>query len=157
MKTIPTITGSYEAQLASGSVPASGGTFGVAATGGTTSPAVGAFNTTINFPNPLLAWTNQSASATVSRSGGQTYTWTSGASNSFVVMNGSSSSTATGISASYTCIAPVSAGSFTVPAYILLGLPAGTGNAIIENTTASPAFRPPVSIMAPRSGLLAIQ
>jgi uncharacterized protein (TIGR03437 family) len=140
LKTFPTLTGTYEAQLPPGSVPASGGTFSVAATGGTTSPTVGPFNTTINFPNPLLAWTNQSAAATVSRNAGLTYTWTSGASNSFVIMNGSSSSTATGLSASYTCIAPVSAGSFTVPAYILLGLPAGTGSSLIENSTAFTSF-----------------
>ena len=37
--------------------------------------------------------------------------------------------------ASFTCLAPISAGQFTVPAYILAALPAGTGNVTVKNTT----------------------
>lgn len=132
--------GEYEAQLPSGAIPSSGGTFAFNGTGASGSLSVGPFSTTVNFPNPLLNWTNQSASATVTRTAGQSYTWTGGAAGTYVIMNGTSVSASLGISGSYTCIAPVSAGQFTVPAYILLALPAGTGTSDIENTTALTSF-----------------
>jgi len=73
------------------------------------------------------------AAATVARNQGLTVNWTGGPSGSYVIISGSSASgTATG---SYTCFAPQSAGQFTVPSYILLGLPAGTGNTTVQNST----------------------
>jgi hypothetical protein len=33
----------------------------------------------------------------------------------------------------YTCLVPIEAGQFTVPEYILSGLPAGTGGAALQN------------------------
>jgi hypothetical protein len=39
------------------------------------------------------------------------------------------------VSGSYTCIAPVSAGSFTVPSYVLATLPAGSGSTAVSNYT----------------------
>jgi hypothetical protein len=50
-------------------------------------------------------------------------------------MAGSSTSTATGVFANYTCIAPVAAGNFTVPAYVLSALPPGAGSSTLENTS----------------------
>jgi hypothetical protein len=133
----PAVTGQYFAQLPANSVPANGGTFLVAGgTSGTNS--VGSFSVKINFPNPPLVWSNQQASATVARSAGQTYTWTGGAANSYVIMNGTSS--ANGVSGSYTCIAPVSADSFTVPPYITGSLPAGSGTSTIQNSTGFSSF-----------------
>jgi hypothetical protein len=52
-----------------------------------------------------------------------------------VSIGGSSSSSSTTATASFTCIAPVSAGQFTVPAYILSALPAGTGSVTVDNNT----------------------
>ena len=40
---------------------------------------VGSFNATINLPNPILTWTNQSAAATITRTQGVTVNWTGGA------------------------------------------------------------------------------
>ena len=133
LQSIPQAAGTYFAQLASGAIPSSGGAFTFKGSGGSGSTAVGSFTATINFPNPLISWTNQSASGTVSRGSGQTYTWTGGASGTYVTMTGSAS--ANGVSGSYTCIAPVSAGQFTVPSYVLLGLPAGSGSSMLSNST----------------------
>jgi len=65
-------------------------------------------------------------------------TWTGGGSGTYVVIDGSSSGS--GNIANYSCIVPVSAGQFTVPSYILLGLPAGTGTTLVENSTSYTAF-----------------
>jgi uncharacterized protein (TIGR03437 family) len=126
-----TETGFYSAQLTSGYIPTTGGTFTFKGTGGS---AVGAFTAMVTFPNPVLTWTNQSAAATVTRSSGLPVMWTGGASGTYVGILGNSSSTA-GAYASFTCIAPLSAGQFTVPAYILTALPAGTGSVTVENST----------------------
>ncbi len=137
---IPQLAGYYEAQLSSGAIPASGGTFAFTGSGATGANSVGPFSTTVNFPNPILTWTNQSASATVTRTSGQTYTWSGGGAGTFVIMSGSASSASAGVSGSYTCIAPQSALTFTVPSFVLLALPAGTGTSSIENSTAFNTF-----------------
>ncbi|HLH37629.1 MAG TPA: hypothetical protein VKX39_00660 [Bryobacteraceae bacterium] len=135
LQSIPQLAGGYEAQLSSGAIPASGGAFTFTGSGGVD---VGSFTATVNFPNPILSWTNQSAAATVTRSAGLTYQWTGGAPGTFVIVSGySSSGTASG---SYTCIFPQSAGQGAVPAYILAGLPAGNGNSMIENSTPFTSF-----------------
>jgi hypothetical protein len=94
---------------------------------------VGKFTATVTFSSPLLAWTNQSAAASVTRGQGLLISWTGGF-GTYVIIIGSSSG-AGGVSGSYLCVAPVSAGSFTVPSYILLALPAGTGATLIQNST----------------------
>jgi hypothetical protein len=133
LQSFPSVPGEYLAQLSGGAIPPSGAAFAFHGTGASGTNSVGAFDASVNFPNPLIGWANQSASATVTRSAGQTYAWTGGAPGTFVIMNGNSSSnSATG---SYTCIAPVEAGTFTVPSYILYGLPAGNGTSQIENST----------------------
>ena len=140
LQTIPQVVGEYVAQLPAGAIPSSGGTFAFSGTGGSGANSIGPFNTSVNFPNPLLSWTNQSAAASVTRTSGLTFQWTGGAAGSYVIMTGSSSSTSSGVSGSYTCIAPLSAGQFTVPSYVLLALPAGTGNSIVENANAYTTF-----------------
>jgi uncharacterized protein (TIGR03437 family) len=131
LQTIPTQVGSYFAQISS--IPQSGGTFTFTGTGASGTDTVGAFTANVVFPNPIISWTNQSDSATVTRSAGQTYNWTGGAPGTYVTMSGSSS--ANGVSGSYTCIAPVEAKTFTVPPYILFALPAGTGSSTLQNST----------------------
>ena len=133
---IPTITGTYIAQLPAGAVPSTGGAFTFKGPGG---KDVGAFTTTVNLPNPLLSWTNQSAGATVNRSQGVTINWTGGSPGSFVVMTGDSSGP-NGTSGSFLCYAPQSALTFTVPAYVTGTLPAGTGSLSVENGTSLVSF-----------------
>jgi len=138
LQTIPGVAGEYVAQLPAGSIPSSGGTFAFHGSGATGANTVGTLDASISFPNPLIAWTNQSAAAMVTRSAGQTYNWTAGAPGTYVIMTGSAS--AHNVFGGYTCVAPVEAGTFTVPPYILYGLPAGNGTSTIENSTKFTSF-----------------
>jgi hypothetical protein len=124
--------GSYSAQLWSGFIPPTGGTFTFSATGG----SIGSFNVPVVIAGPPLNWTNQGAAQSVSRSAGLPMAWTGGASNSFVRISGSSSPTA-GASypmGSFSCTVAASAGQFTVPAYVLSALPAGSGGVTVANS-----------------------
>ncbi len=133
----PVAPGFYAASLPAGFVPAAGGDFTFAGTGGN---GVAAFSAPLSFPNPLT-WTNSTADATISRSQGALVTWTGGAKGTYVQINGNSTSQATGFYASFTCDAPVSGGSFTVPAAVLLALPPGTGTLKVSNYTIPSPFK----------------
>jgi uncharacterized protein (TIGR03437 family) len=132
---LPTGEGAYFAQLSAGAIPASGATFTFRTTDG---PDLEALTQSVTFPNSILSWSNQSDSAMITRASGQTYNWTGGAPGTFVIMTGSSVSN--GAQGSYSCIAPAEAGTFTVPSYILSGLPAGSGQSSIQNSTGLSAF-----------------
>jgi uncharacterized protein (TIGR03437 family) len=136
LNTILSITGVYEAQLPAGAIPSTGGAFTFKGPGG---KDVGAFTTTVNLPNPLLSWTNQSADATVNRSQGVQVNWSGGAPGSFVVITGSSQGSG-GTFGSFLCYAPQSALTFTVPAYVTGTLPAGSGTLSVENGTSFTSF-----------------
>ena len=137
--------GLYYAQLASGAIPSSGGTFTFKGTGGTIAPIVGAFTASVTFPNPILTWTNPNAAATVNRSQPLAVNWTGGSSGTYVEISGSSSATVAGksVSGSYVCIAPQSAGQFTVPSYVLNVLPAGSGTTAVFGYTNFQSFTAP--------------
>lgn len=132
-------SGTYLATLPSGFLTQAGGNFQFTAAAGTTAPAVGAFNTSVSFPTPLLSWTNQAADATVVRSQGFTATWSGGSPDTFVLITGNSASGAT--AGSFACFAPVAAGTFTVPPYVLATLPATTSGGLeIANETPLQTF-----------------
>jgi hypothetical protein len=62
----------------------------------------------------------------VSRANGITFTWTGGAANSIVQIQGGNSTDNTGSNGvSFTCFAAASAGTFTIPPSVLLTLPPG--------------------------------
>lgn len=126
-----TKTGMYSAQLPASAITSSGGAFTYNIGGGTN---VGATTDTINLPNPILNWTNQTAAATVTRSQGMLATWTGGQTGSVVIITGTSSGSS-GTSGTYTCYAPQSALQFMVPQYVTGTLPAGTGTTTVENIT----------------------
>jgi uncharacterized protein (TIGR03437 family) len=127
LSTIPQAAGLYDAQLPAGFIPASGGSYTFKGSGGA---QVGSFSASVAYTNPLT-WTNSSADTSVNRANGVNLTWSGGASGSIVYIGGTSSSSS--VSSSFTCYAPVSAGAFTVPSYVLLALPAGTGTLGITN------------------------
>jgi uncharacterized protein (TIGR03437 family) len=130
------LPGYYVAMLSAGFLTTSGGTFQFQATAGT---QVGAFMTQVVFPTPLLQWTNQAAAATVTRSAGLPITWTGGSPGTYVSISGGSSSGS--ISGSFQCLAPVAAGSFTVPSYVLAALPASTNGTVgVGNETVPQSF-----------------
>jgi uncharacterized protein (TIGR03437 family) len=86
---------------------------------------VGAFTATINLTAPLT-WANFNDISAVTRSAGQTITWTGGDPNGFVsIVGGSNSGTVAG---SFACLERTSAGRFAIPSYVLLSLPASGSN-----------------------------
>lgn len=127
--------GIYDAQLPAGAIPQSGGTFVFTGTGGAD---VGPFTATVNLPNPILTWTNQSAAATVTRANGLTVTWTGGGPGTYVYISGSSAGN--GVAGGFSCYAPQSALQFTVPSYVLSVLPAGQGSVLLENLPSYTTF-----------------
>lgn len=129
------IKGEYGAILAASGIPSSGGTFTFTGSGGAD---VGSFTSTVTMSNPLFNWTSQSAAATVDRTQGLLFTWTGGLPGTYVLLGGTS--TGSGITAGYSCKVHVEAGQFTVPSYILLGMPAGSGGTSIQQHDTDASF-----------------
>jgi uncharacterized protein (TIGR03437 family) len=121
--------GVYSANLADGAIPSSGGAFTFQGSGGVD---VGQFTSTVTLSNPILAWTNQNLAAAVDRTQGLLVTWTGGNPGTYAVISGTSTTTSL-VNAGYTCRIAVEARQFTVPSYILLGLPVGSGGTLIQN------------------------
>jgi hypothetical protein len=94
---------------------------------------VGPFTSTLTLTSPLLTWTNQNDVATIDRTKDLLITWTGGNPGTYVFVTGTSLSPGLQHLGGYTCLVPVGAGQFTVPSYILSGLPAGTGGAALQN------------------------
>lgn len=127
------INGQFFANLAAAAIPSTGGTFTFNGGGGTD---VGPFTTTLTLANPLLTWTNQAAAANIDRAQGFPVTWSGGNPGSYVYISGGATSAA-GVLGTYLCMAPADARQFTVPAYVLLGIPEGSGGAVVQNTISS--------------------
>jgi uncharacterized protein (TIGR03437 family) len=128
------IKGENGATLAAGVIP-TGGTFTFNGSGGAD---VGPFSATLTIANPNFNWTNPSAAAAIDRTQGLLYTWTGGLPGTYVFLGGVS--TGSGVTAGYSCKVHVEAGQFTVPSYILLGLPAGSGGASIQQHDTDTSF-----------------
>ena len=127
------IKGAYFALLSDTAIPNSGGAFSLKGTAGAD---VGAFTSNLTL-SLLLSWSNQAAVATVNRSQGINVTWTGGNPGTYVFITGTSVS-ASGAAAGFTCMAPITAGQFTVPTYILSALPAGRGAVELQNYVYTP-------------------
>ncbi len=128
------LMGLYSVQLANSFLPPTGGAFTFTGSGG---KQVGAFSTSISLTNPLN-WTNMSAINSVTRANGLNITWTGGVPNTYVAITGSSLLSNSAVGASFTCYAPVGAGQFTVPSYVLLALPASASGGLAVNNGAAP-------------------
>ena len=128
------IKGTFNAMLPASAIPSTGGTYTFNGAGGAD---VGSFTSTLTLANPLLTWTNDSAAATIDRTRGFQFTWSGGTPGSYVVVAGSSMSSS-GVLGGFTCLAPAEAHQFTVPSYVLLSIPAGTGGALVQNSVQSP-------------------
>jgi uncharacterized protein (TIGR03437 family) len=129
----PGIKGAYSALLSNTAIPNAGGAFSFKGTAGAD---VGAFTSDLTL-SPLLSWTNQAAVATVNRAQGMNITWAAGNPGTFVFITGTSASTS-GAVAGFTCLAPIAAGQFFVPPYILSALPAGKGAVELQNYIYAP-------------------
>jgi hypothetical protein len=88
---------------------------------GNGSPQVGQFKAAITLPPPLT-WTNKDGLNSQDRTQSLSVTWSGGITDKeFVMIVGLSANQAT---AGFLCTAQVSAGQFTVPAWVLSSLPA---------------------------------
>jgi uncharacterized protein (TIGR03437 family) len=128
------IKGNDGATLAATVIPA-GGVFTFTGSGGAD---VGPFSATLTVAFPNFNWTNPSAAGTIDRTQGLLYSWTGGLPGTFVLLGGTS--TGSGVTAGYSCKVAVEAGQFTVPSYILLGMPAGSGGASIQQHDTDSSF-----------------
>ena len=96
------------------------------------------FNVPVTIP-AMPSWTNQS-STTVDRSNPLTITWTAGASNTYVQIQGTSYTDSTGTTgATFKCLPDPSALSFNVPSNVLQQLPAGNYGDVIFAAGTLPA------------------
>ena len=111
-------------------------------------PNEGPLNLNFKIPQPV-AWTNQNAliGATINRANGLTLTWTAGDNvNGFVDIQSFAANTTGTFAIGYDCSAPISAGSFTVPPYILQRMPTGVaaGATLQLSTYAYPSTISPI-------------
>jgi uncharacterized protein (TIGR03437 family) len=94
---------------------------------------IGPFNITLNNPKPVV-WSNMDQITTVNRAQGVTIRWTGGDPDTFVGIAGTANIVqgTVGIGGGFVCTEKATAGQFTVPSFITLGLPAvnnsGPGN-----------------------------
>ena len=112
------------------------GVYTVTGTGGAD---VGPFRATLTIlAVPTLASPSNAASLTVTRSSGMTVGWKGGDPSGNVQLTVVSATDATfTIGASATCTVPASAGTFTIPPYVLLALPAGNFGALFFGSAES--------------------
>jgi len=113
-------------------------------------PDVGALSAQLTVPAPLT-WPDVQAFMGVARSSGVTVNWTGGDPGSYVTISGLSFNYGTSGGQSvfgyFTCTAPASAGTFTVPPTVLLALPTSsvlegvvTSTLSVSNTTNAQSF-----------------
>jgi uncharacterized protein (TIGR03437 family) len=105
--------------------------------------SVGSFTVTITFPTQL-DWTNENSISTVTESAGQLITWTGGATGTYVAIGGNSSTSptdgSTPLTVTFACFVPVQDQTFTIPSYVLLSLPTGSGALGLTNDATPVAF-----------------
>ena len=113
------------------------GTFTVSSTGGA---GIGPFSASIVYP-PLPKLVSPANNATVNRANGMTITWTGGDPNGNLLLEVNSAiDQAATFAVQAGCIVPAAAGTFTIPSYVMLALPAGpyAGFTIAPFTSAIP-------------------
>jgi uncharacterized protein (TIGR03437 family) len=111
---------------------------------------VGAFTAAYSMLAPFL-WTNAFYNHdTVNRAAGVTVQWAGGDPEGYVVVGGNSlllgSTTTTSGTVAFACTARVSDGSFTVPPYVLLSLPTGSGALTVYSVAKPQPLAPPPGI-----------
>jgi uncharacterized protein (TIGR03437 family) len=120
--------------LSASFIPESGGSFTF--DNGSGGPDIGKFSANVAIgTGGILTWTNQSSITTINRAKGVTVTWSGAGTNTFVVVSGVSVLLQPPYSsAQFACSVPASVGTFTVPPYVLLALPAAGNGQIPANS-----------------------
>jgi len=131
--------GQYYGSLSATGTFLNAGIFTVTGAGGADVGAISAGPVTIPA---ALVWSNQSSISSVTRSQGVTVTWTGGDPKGVAVISGFAIQPNPQVGAMFTCTAANQAGTFTVPASVLLALPpSGTaGQLTVGGITAPVKF-----------------
>jgi uncharacterized protein (TIGR03437 family) len=132
-----------------GFIPASGGNFTF--DNGAGGADVGKFSASVSIGTVgMFTWTNESSINAINRANGVTVNWSGATPNGFVIVSGSSRSQQDPFpSSQFLCSVPASAGTFTVPPYVLLALPPGGNGQIppdslhVTQTTFGQIFNAP--------------
>ena len=111
------------------------GAYTITGTGGAD---VGPFNTTFTIA-ALPTLVSPVNNASVTRSSGMTVTWTGGSGNVVIELASPTDNTGTN-GAGAVCSVPASAGTFTIPPYVLLAFPASNSAAFAFSTAAAAPF-----------------
>jgi uncharacterized protein (TIGR03437 family) len=115
-----------------GSVPGAGINAGpsyldpgpITVSNGAGGPGVGAFSASLTIPSTFATSTNLASINTVARNQDLTITWTGGAPGELVAVSGSSADPTLGGGAGFFCVERATAGTMTIPAYLISNLPA---------------------------------
>jgi uncharacterized protein (TIGR03437 family) len=130
LTTLAGFAGLYEASLSSSFIPSTGGSFTFNGSGG---KDVGPLTATVTLSSPIFSWTNMLTTTSVTRSSGVTVNWQGGAPGTWVEISGYSDGNQAG--AGFYCLANQSALQFTVPSWVTLSLPAGSGELDVINVS----------------------
>jgi hypothetical protein len=109
------------------------GPFTISGTGGAD---VGSFSVTVNA-SPAIAWSNEMQITSIDRSNPLTLTWTGGDPTQTMLVIGGSSDPNTQASGGFTCLASMSAGTFTIPVSTLSDLVPVNPNAAVSSGASS--------------------
>jgi uncharacterized protein (TIGR03437 family) len=139
MQTFAGSGGAFSGTLSSNGSYLTAGTYTVSMPGGADVPGFSAGITIPAFPTMTSPPPDAANATSVSRSSGLTVTWTGGSSSAFVVLDGTSATDNTYTTgASFECLAPAGAGSFTIPPSVLLAMPAGNFGGLDFHPAAAP-------------------
>jgi hypothetical protein len=83
---------------------------------------VGAISTSVTMPS-AVTWTNRDQINTVDRSSALTLTWTGGNSSQMLIIAGGAADPSAQNAGGFYCLAPATAGTFTVPVSNLANIP----------------------------------
>jgi hypothetical protein len=140
-----TSSGQYQVMLGSGfanaEIPA--GVYIVSGTGGSGNLAVAPFSASLSATAPIT-WTNKSSAIAVDRAAPFTFTWSGGSVPGYVLIGGNAHMN--GTNTAFLCVEDAQKGTFTVPAFVLLALPA-TDSSDSYFFIAPHPFSNPVSIV----------
>jgi hypothetical protein len=133
-----------------------GTTYSIASTGST---AIGPIAASVDYQGPIdltagtglptvlpasgtsaKPRTNDPTTGTITESQGQLITWTGGVPDSWVIVSGSSTSSAVPWTVNFYCTALASAQQLMLPPYVLDSLPAGAGTLTVENESQLQTF-----------------
>ena len=124
-KAFPASNGSYGGTLSNSGNYFAPGTITVSAPGGADVKAFSVPVTVPTMPTQTSPTPDSPNPFTVTRSNGLTVTWSGGAANSYIKLDGFNQTDNTGtVGGSFTCIVPANLGTFTIPPYVLMALPA---------------------------------